>query len=328
VRGGSLRTWAKFGFLVAVAVLGALVVIRQREELAAALDRMSWLAVLASVPLAALAQLAAVRTYRAILRDLGTTLPVVAAGRLYFVSQLGKYLPGSVWAMVALVSMSRDYHISRKTSLAAGLLSMAFSIGTALCVATVLLPLGAVDTARQYWYVGLLVPVFVIGLHPRIVGAVIDGALKLARREPLPARPTYPGTLRATAWQTVSWLLFGLHAYALTVGIGAPAGAATLAVSIGGFALAYGIGPLFVIAPAGAGVRETGLVLTLGTVVGAPGALVVALISRVVLVSVDFAQAGLWSVAARKAGPTTYRNHPSGIGATPAQETGTPETVI
>ena len=328
MRGRGLATWARLGFLAAVVLLGALVLVRQREEVAAALERMSWLAVLASVPPAALAQLAAVRTYRTILSDLGAPLPVVAAGRLYFVSQLGKYLPGSVWAMVALVTMSREHRIPRRTSLAAGLLSMAFSIGTALCVAAVLLPLAAADTARHFWYVGLLIPVFVIGLHPRIVGAVIDGALKLARRAPLPERLTYGGTLRATAWQTLSWLLFGLHAYALMVGIGAAAGVASLAVSIGGFALSYGIGPLFVIAPAGAGVRESGLVLTLGTVVGAPGALVVALISRVVLVIVDFAQAGLWSLVAGKSRRAVLPDHPAGMGATPAQETGPRETVL
>jgi uncharacterized membrane protein YbhN (UPF0104 family) len=297
--------WVKLGFLAAALVLGALVVTGRRDDLGDALARMSLLAVLASVPLAALAQLAAVRTYRSILADLGAPLPVPAASRLYFVSQLGKYLPGTVWAMVALVTMSREYRIPRATSLAAGLLSMAFSIGAALCVAAALLPLAATGAARHFWYVGLLIPVFLFGLHPRAVGWLLDRALALARRPPLAHRMTYAGTMRATAWQIVSWLLFGLHAWVLVLGAGLSgesSGAAALAVSVGGFALSYGIGPLFVIAPAGAGVRETGLVLTLGPAVGGASALLVALISRVVLVFVDFAQAGGWSLVARHNG--------------------------
>jgi glycosyltransferase 2 family protein len=308
VRG--LTVGVKLGFLVVVVALGVLVVIRRRDELADAMERISWMAVLAAVPLAALAQLAAVGSYRIVLRDLGAPLPVPAASRLYFVSQLGKYLPGTVWVMVAMVAMSQEYRIPRRTSFAAFVLSLAFSIGTALCIAAVLLPLAMADTARHLWYVWLLIPVFLIGLHPRVFGAVLDRALVLARRAPLPHRMTYAGTMRAVLWQSLSWLLFGLHAWVLMIGIGAPV-ASSLAVSVGGFALAYGCGPLFVVAPAGAGVREAGLVLTLGPVVGAAGALVVALISRAALVFVDFAQAGVWTVIARRA-----RQAP---GATPSQ---------
>jgi uncharacterized membrane protein YbhN (UPF0104 family) len=285
-----------------VLVLGGLVVARRWDELTVVFGRLSWLAVLGSVPLAALAQVAAMRSARTIMADLGAPLPVPAAGRLYFVSQLGKYLPGTVWAMIALVTMSREYRIMRKTSLASGLLALAFSLATAFCVAAVLLPLGAADTVRHYWYVGLLIPALLVGLHPRVVTKLLDTALRLAHKQPIPDRMSYAGTLRAVGWQALCWLLFGLHAWLLMIGIGAPAGR-SLAVSIGGFALSYGLGPVFVVAPAGAGVRETGIVLTLGSIVGSSAALAVALVSRVVIVFVDFSQAGIWSLVARRIAP-------------------------
>jgi uncharacterized membrane protein YbhN (UPF0104 family) len=297
-----LGTWLKLAFLVAVGVLGGLFVARRWDELTGVFGRLSWLAVAAAVLLAVLAQIAAMRAYRTILGDLGAPLPVAAAGRAYFVSQLGKYLPGTVWAVVALVAMSREYRIMRKTSLAAVLLSTAFSLATAFCLAALLLPLGAAQTVRHFWYVGLLIPALLVGLHPRVVSAVLDSALRLARKQPIPDRISYSGTLRAAGWQTLCWLLFGLHAWVLMIGIGAPA-ARSLPVSIGGFALAYGLGPVFVVAPAGAGVRETGIVLTLGTIVGSAPALAVALVSRIVIVFVDFAQAGVWSLVARRIAP-------------------------
>jgi len=301
-RPGGRAATVKIVFGLAVLTFGALYVVRSWDQLSEALARLSWPALLIAVPLAALAQLAAVNSQRAIMADLGARLPFVPSARLYFVSQLGKYLPGSVWAMVALVTLSRDYHIPRKTSLATGVLSMAFSIAIAFSVAAVLLPFGALETVKDYWYVGLLLPAMLVALHPRVVSVLLDTALRLVRRQPLDARMSYQGTFRAAGWMVASWLLFGLHAFALVAGIGGAADAETLAVSVGGFALAYGIGPLFLIAPAGAGVRETALVLTLGGVVGGTAAAVaMALVSRIVLVGIDFGQAGLWTLGARRA---------------------------
>jgi hypothetical protein len=298
---GGLGTWVKLAFLAAVLVLGALFVARRWDELARVFGELSWPAVVAAVPLAVLAQLAAMAAYRAIMADLDAPLPVAPAGRVYFVSQLGKYLPGTVWGMVALVTLSREYKVLRKTSLAAGLLALGFAVATAVLLAAVLLPFGALDSVRHFWYVGLLIPLTLVGLHPRVVGTVLDAALRRLGRWPMPAHMSYRGTLRVAGWQSLSWLLFGLHAWVLVLGLGGAATPTTLAVSIGGFALSYGIGPLFVLMPAAAGVRETAIVLTLGTAVGGTTALAVALVSRMVLVVVDFGQAGLWSLGARRA---------------------------
>lgn len=293
-------TWVKRTFPVVVLGVGVLLVARRWAELSAIFGRLSWAAVVVAVALSCLAQLAAMSTYRAIMGDLGQPLRLIPAGRVYFVSQLGKYLPGTVWGMVALVTLCRDYRIARKISLAAGLLTAAFSIAIALLFAALLLPFGALQSVRPFWYVTLLIPTLPFLLHPAVVGTVIDTALRRLGRQPLPRRMSYAGTLRTAGWQSLSWLLFGLHAWVLVVGLGAAAAGTTLAVSVGGFALSYGIGPLFVLTPAGAGVREAALVLTLGALVGGGTALAVALASRMILLAADFAQAGLWSAAARR----------------------------
>jgi glycosyltransferase 2 family protein len=303
--------WVKLAFLALVLAFGGLFVARRWDLLVLELQRMSWLTVLAAVTLATLAQVAAMRAYRAILADLGAPLPVAAAGRLYFLGQLGKYLPGTVWVVVGTMALAREHGIMRKTSLAASVLALVLSIATALSLAAVLLPAGAVGTVRRYWWLGLLLPLLLAALHPRVVSAVLDIALRLAGRQPMPARLSTAGTLRAVGWQALSWLLFGLHAWMLVLGVGGPAGS-SLAVSIGGFALAYGIGPLAVVAPAGAGVREAALVLTLGTVIGSTAALAVALVSRVLLVGVDFAQAGTWTLRARRGGASLAPTLPLG----------------
>jgi glycosyltransferase 2 family protein len=265
---GGVGAWITLIFLIAVLGLGALFVARRWDELSTVLGTLSWPAIVAAAPLAALGQLAAMQAYRAITADLGAPLPVPPAGRVYFVSQLGKYLPGTVWGMVALVTLSRQYRVMRKTSIATGLLVLGFSVATAVLLAAALLPFGALQSVRHFWYVGLLIPLTLVGLHPRVVGTVLDAALRRIGRLPMPRRMSYAGTLRVAGWQTLSWLLFGLHAWALVLGLGGSVSPTTLAVSIGGFALSYGIGPLFVLMPAAAGVRETAIVLTLGSSVG------------------------------------------------------------
>ena len=89
------------------------------------------------------------------------------------------------------------------------------------------------------------------------------------------------------------------------------ASAGSLAASIGGFALAYAAGTLFVPAPAGAGVREAVLGVALVSTIGGSSSfdqekvIVVVLLSRVLLAILDFAQAGgaLLVARARRAGP-------------------------
>lgn len=290
-------------FGIAVVAFGALFVIDRRDQLAEVLDQLAWPPVLAALLLAVLAQLAALASYRAITADLGSPLPPRPAGKVYFVSQLGKYLPGSVWGMVALVSLAAQQRVPRRTSVAAGVINLVVSVATAGALAALLLPFGAMEAVRHFWYLALLLPVLLAGLHPRVVVGVLDVALRYVGRVPVPSRMSYAGTVRAAGWQTVCWLLYGLHATVLAVGIGAAATPGTIAVVVGGFALAYGIGPLFVLTPAGAGVRETALVLLLGGVLGGAGgpaaALALALVSRLLLVVTEFGQAGVWVLLAR-----------------------------
>ncbi len=289
-------TWVKAAFGIAVLAFGAFFIARRWDELVKVFGELSWWWVAACVPPAVIAQLAGVQAYRAIVKDLGSPLPVRPAARVYFVSQLGKYLPGAVWPVVALISVSREYHVPRRTSLAAGVLTLVVSITSALCLAAILLPVGELSTARHFWYVGLLVPLLLAALYPPVLRRALDVPLRLMKREPLGVQMSFRGTLRALGWQAVSWCFFGMHAYLLVQGLGGEHGWRAFAVSIGGFALSYGVGPMFIIAPAGAGFREAALVLTLGSIAGGSSpALALALVSRVVLVVVDFAQAGFWA---------------------------------
>ncbi len=44
-----------------------------------------------------------------LLNDLGSPLPPAGSLRVFFLGQLGKYVPGSVWPAVAQMELGRDY---------------------------------------------------------------------------------------------------------------------------------------------------------------------------------------------------------------------------
>lgn len=234
--------------------------------------------------------------WRAILVGLGSPLPLRAAVRVYFVAQLGKYIPGSVWALVAQMELAKEHHVPRQRGASAALLAMASTVATGCAVAAVTLPLTSSEATRRFWWLLILAPVFLALLHPRVVAFTLNKALTLARRQPL-ARTASLGTMvTAVAWTALGWLLLGLHAWLLV----RAAGGSGFFLATGAYALAFTGGFLVVIAPGGAGVREAALTVALGPVLPAGAPLVVALASRVVMTVADLAWAGAaWLLGTR-----------------------------
>jgi glycosyltransferase 2 family protein len=291
--------WVRLAFLAAVVLFGVIFVARRWGELADVLGQMNWALVALSVVAGALGMSVSMLGWRETLADLGAKLPVRAAGRVFFVGQLGKYLPGSVWSFLAQAQLAKEHHVSRKATLTGSILGAAFSVATGLVTAIVLLPFGSQETLNRYWWVCLVLPLFVLGLHPRFAGWAIDRALRLARRQPLEEKPGYLGILRAAGWYGLSWVVMGLHAWLLVIALGGAA-ASALPITVGGFALAFCLGIIFIPAPAGAGIRDVALTVALSPVLGPNEALAVALVSRVMLAVLDFVMAGAaWLAMAR-----------------------------
>ena len=274
---------------------------------------MSWGLVVASVVPAAAGTWMGVLAWRAVILDLGGRLSVSQAGRVFLIGQLGKYLPGFIWSFLAQAELARDHEVSRKATLTGSMLGVAISLGSGALVTVLMLPFGATDAVRRYWWVVFVIPVCVVTLHPRILGPVLDRGLRLVRRQPLDQYPTYRGQLTSAAWYSLGWLLLGLHAWLLMLSLGAPV-AKSLPIAIGGFALAIVLGLIVLPAPAGAGIREVVIVLAFNSVLSSSEALALALTSRLILTALDFVLAGIsWRSGVRERGRETSRsNRPPG----------------
>ncbi len=289
-------------FVLLIAGLAAWALISQRHAVAGAVSRLTpgWLLLALAATVANV--LMAGMVWRTILADLGSALPLPVAARVFFVGQLGKYLPGSVWPVVMQTELGSDYKVPRHRTATATMVAMLLSVASALLMMLIALPFAPSVLPRPFRWAALLILPLVVVLHPAVLGFLVDRGLVLLGRERLDRRTSVRGTAAATLWALGSWTGAGLQVWALSVPLGAPAGLSTAILMIGGYSLAWAVGFIVIIAPAGAGPREVALLAVTASVLTRGEALVVVLLSRVLFTLVDFGAAGLGLLAARRHG--------------------------
>ena len=209
--------------------------------------------------------------------------PVPAAARILFLGQLGKYLPGSLWPILAQMELGKAYQVPRHRSASASVLTMLLSLLTGLLTALVMLPFTGTSS---YLWAFAVAPVLLACLHPRAPepgDGPCSPAGEAARAQPAAERPDPGGGARLVV---VAWICNGIQIWALAVRLGAPAGS-TLLLATGGYAFAWSVGFLVVFVPVGVGVREILLVATLSPAIGTGSATAVALVSRALTTAGD-----------------------------------------
>jgi hypothetical protein len=280
----------RWGFVAIAVGLAAYVVIRDWSSIRPALVSLGFGAVVAALVSILLAQITAVQIWRLLLGSLGSPLPVLPAARIFLICQIGKYVPGSIWPVVASMELGKAYGVPRARSGSASVLAMLLTLITGLLTALITLPF--VPGAVPYRWAVLAAPALLVLLYPRILNAVIGWVLRLARQAPLEGPLTARTLLRALSWSFSTWICYGLQIWILATRLGAPPGKTAL-IAVGGFAFAWSIGFIVVFAPAGAGVRDVLLLLTLSMVLSTGDATAVMLVSRVLLTFADVFSAGV-----------------------------------
>jgi uncharacterized membrane protein YbhN (UPF0104 family) len=291
--------WLRGGLLALAAGLAVYGLASQWTQVHADLAKLAAYDVVAAVACVIAGLGCMMLAWRALLADLGSPLPLPAAIRVMFIGQLGKYVPGAVWALAAQVELARDHDVPRRRSFTASLVGMATTLVVGMLVAGVTLPFASAHAARHYWWVLALTPLAVACLHPRVIRFGLDLMLKVARQEPLERTVSAGGMARALAWTVLGWLWFGAHAWFL-ISVFAGRSGHVAALSLGGYALAWAVGFIIIVFPGGIGPRELAFIAVLAPVMSSASALVVALVSRVVMTIGDLVWAGSALVIGRR----------------------------
>jgi len=231
--------------------------------------------------------------WRRVLIAWDSDLPFKDAARIWFLSNLGKYVPGNIWSLTAMGVMARERGVSAIAAAGSSVIMQMVSLatGTAIVMVTGAKLLG------QPLLVGaaVLLLVAILLSAPRFLPPMAAWARTMMGRDITP--PFVPATSIWTAAvaSTLSWLFYGVAFQLFVRGLlGSASGEISSYIAV--YTAAYILGFISPIAPAGLGVREFTLaafMTQLGLANEADAALV-AIAARLWLTVVELVPSGLY----------------------------------
>ena len=296
---------------LAKVVLGLAVLVAAGHEVLGALSRMEASQVRFSVPILGLSLLCYLggmalfaEFWRRAVGALEGKLPRVDCHFAYFVSQLGKYVPGKAWVILIRYGLIGKNRLSFRAATASSIYETFSVMGSgALLSFLALLLLGGGPTLL--WLALGLSAALLAASHPPVSSWVV-GVAPLARGrdgKPMPV-PSWKVLWKGAPLLILGWILAGASFPLAGAGIGVAypgPGEVVLTAAASGLAVAAGF--VVLVAPAGLGVREWLLVQTLGPSVGEGPAALVAVAARGLQVCGELGMAALLYGLRRAGGP-------------------------
>jgi glycosyltransferase 2 family protein len=273
-----------FGIVIAGVMAAA--VVAAWHDVRPALERISVSAILVAEVLVLAGLALSAVTWRVALAELGPNVGLAAATRIYVLGQLGKYVPGSFWALAAQMELAARVGAPRAQALAASTIAIGVNVATGLAVGLAVVPSVVSGGA---WRIVLVVAAPVAcaaALSPPVLTRLVDRGLRILRQQPLSRPVSWRGIAVAAAWSFGSWAAYGAAIWVLAASAGASS-ARVLPLAFAAIALAMTLGFLVIVAPSGLGVREAVIVAALAPELARPAALAVALVARLVFTLAD-----------------------------------------
>ena len=252
----------------------------------------AWSLVVASAAAVLATYLVLIETWRAIIRRWGGEIGFGDAARVWFASNLAKYIPGGVAQLGAIGLMARSDRLTGTAATGAAVLNVVVNLATGIGIA-LLAGAGALRRVNPYYetLAAIVGVVFVAGLAvlpralPRIAALAGRVSGRPLRVDRLPPR----ALLESAVGNVVAWIGYGgalqLLALALLGSVGG-----NLLDYVAAFAAAYVVGYLVLVVPGGLGARELALVGVLPVLVPSISAVeagFVAIVSRVIMTVLD-----------------------------------------
>jgi uncharacterized membrane protein YbhN (UPF0104 family) len=254
-------------------------------------------------------------------RGLGGKIDTPSGVRIFLVTNIGKYLPGKVMHAAGRVALLQERGQPASIGVTSVLVELALSLLGAAIVSVISIPLlipllaklvlSEDSTLVAYitdhlalisWLSYLVVPLGLIGLHPKVMGPLLRFASKR-----LPGRntelctdlPPYRTILLLLVAYVVLWIAMSIALFVTSHTVVDALDVSHLPAISGIAALSYLFG-LVVPTPAGMGAREGLMILLLSTMMPAPAAAVTAILYRIVSISAEMLAAGLSILLSRK----------------------------
>lgn len=225
---------------------------------------------------------------------------------IYFLTNLGTYLPGSLWYVPWRVKVYREQGISAThTSVSSVVESLMLVISHGLVGLSILLPvLTAEKVLDLRWFVGILLA-GMLAVQPPVLRFLFRLLKRVLGRHVEEPHLGFRQILTSLGLMVVKAFLAGVSHFFLLKSLSPGLGADAYLFVTGALALAWTVGFLTPFAPAGLGVREGLLVWLLSFQVPLPVATVAAVAMRLIFLAEDVGWVGIALLCPRwRRGPT------------------------
>ena len=223
--------------------------------------------------------------WQVILRHFGAPAAYGPLARIWFVSNLGKYIPGKIWQLVGVAQMGTSSGLSPMLAVTSLLLQMVFAVVGGCAVIALFLPgdapYGGTWLEILRWS---LLPAALLLVHPRILSPALGIVRRITRQELAPWRGSWFDGVMLLLLSVISWVIYGA-AFHLFLAALVPVPIELFGPLVAMNALAFLVGYAVFITPAGLGAKEGALAALLAIYLPVPVAASVAIVAR------------LWTVA-------------------------------
>lgn len=259
----AVKRLAQAAFVVLVLTFGARLVARhwaELREVSAALSP-AWAPILLSCGIVLLSYTVLIATWQAMLRAWGSSIAAGEGARIWFVSNLGRYVPGKVWQIGAMGVMAQRVGVAPEAAVGSSLVIAVVNILAGFAVAAL--------TGREVVQLlgvhgaALSGPILLLVLGTLSLPWTLAPALRLlgrlTRRQVVEPRLPVSAIVVAFLGCALAWALYGIAFRQLALGLFPAATAGEAGPYVAVFTLSYLAGFLALFAPGGIGVREVSL---------------------------------------------------------------------
>jgi uncharacterized membrane protein YbhN (UPF0104 family) len=206
---GRLFHWGRILLLLAVVAAAVWTVHDHWTEVRDTIAEMSWTSWLPAFLALPVAIGFSTLSWQLLVDELGEPVGVSRGAQIFLVGQLGKYLPGSVWAYVLQMELGRRAGLARARIFTGTLFSLAVAVVAALLCGVLAIPslVENNEDLQPLTWLYVLLPIGLVCLHPRILDFLVGIAFKILRRPPVGhpiRRRAVLGSLLAAAARTSS----------------------------------------------------------------------------------------------------------------------------
>tara|TARA_Y100000310_G_scaffold305302_1_gene345310 strand:- start:151 stop:1044 length:894 start_codon:yes stop_codon:yes gene_type:complete len=212
-------------------------------------------------------------------------LPMMEAVKIRTVSDFGRFVPGKVWLVLGRVEMSKKFGMPSDVITFSTLMEIFMNIlSTVILFVIIFLVIVQHSLSEYALYVLLLLPIPLFLLHPRFSAPFMKLAAKFLKKDYVKSQMKFYYILSLLSVFIVAWIILGIGFYLMVYAI-YPVSLSLLLPFTGIFALAWALGFVMIFLPAGLGFREAVLTYFLSMFLPTPIAIIVAIVSRLWLVS-------------------------------------------